>query len=41
MTALHLTIDLVRRGGTISIIGVYGGMLDPMQDSAIKILLRP
>ena len=28
--ALHLAIDLVRRGGTISLIGVYGGMADPM-----------
>jgi threonine dehydrogenase-like Zn-dependent dehydrogenase len=30
LTALHMAIDLVRRGGTVSIIGVYGGMLDPM-----------
>ncbi|HET9138335.1 zinc-dependent alcohol dehydrogenase [Actinophytocola sp.] len=28
--ALRLAIDVVRRGGTISIIGVYTGMLDPM-----------
>jgi threonine dehydrogenase-like Zn-dependent dehydrogenase len=28
--ALHLAIDIVRRGGTISVIGVYGGMADPM-----------
>ncbi|HEX2290370.1 MAG TPA: zinc-dependent alcohol dehydrogenase [Pseudonocardiaceae bacterium] len=28
--ALRVAIDLVRRGGTISIIGVYGGMLDPL-----------
>ncbi len=28
--ALHLAIDLVRRGGTISVSGVYGGMADPM-----------
>ena len=28
--ALHLAVDLVRRGGTISIIGVYGGMADPL-----------
>ncbi|MEZ5140083.1 MAG: zinc-dependent alcohol dehydrogenase [Acidimicrobiales bacterium] len=28
--ALHLAIDAVRRGGTISIIGVYGGAADPM-----------
>jgi threonine dehydrogenase-like Zn-dependent dehydrogenase len=30
MSALHLAIELVRRGGTISLIGVYGGMADPM-----------
>ena len=30
LAALHTAIDLVRRGGTISIIGVYGGMADPM-----------
>ena len=30
LSALHLAIDLVRRGGTISIVGVYGGMADPM-----------
>jgi threonine dehydrogenase-like Zn-dependent dehydrogenase len=28
--ALYLAIDLVRRGGTISLSGVYGGMADPM-----------
>jgi threonine dehydrogenase-like Zn-dependent dehydrogenase len=28
--ALHLAIDVVRRGGTISISGVYGGMADPL-----------
>jgi threonine dehydrogenase-like Zn-dependent dehydrogenase len=28
--ALRLAIDIVRRGGTISIVGVYGGMLDPL-----------
>jgi hypothetical protein len=28
--ALHLAIDVVRRGGTLSIIGVYGGMADPL-----------
>jgi threonine dehydrogenase-like Zn-dependent dehydrogenase len=28
--ALHAAIDIVRRGGTISVIGVYGGMLDPL-----------
>jgi threonine dehydrogenase-like Zn-dependent dehydrogenase len=30
LTAFHLAIDLVRRGGTISLIGVYGGMADPL-----------
>jgi threonine dehydrogenase-like Zn-dependent dehydrogenase len=28
--ALHAAIDIVRRGGTISIIGVYGGTADPL-----------
>ncbi|MFP8883983.1 zinc-dependent alcohol dehydrogenase [Streptomyces mangrovi] len=30
LAALQLAIDAVRRGGTISIIGVYGGMTDPL-----------
>jgi threonine dehydrogenase-like Zn-dependent dehydrogenase len=30
LAALHMAIELVRRGGTISLIGVYGGMTDPM-----------
>ena len=30
MAALHMAIELVRRGGTISVIGVYGGMTDPL-----------
>ncbi len=30
LAALHLAIDAVRRGGTISVIGVYGGMTDPL-----------
>jgi threonine dehydrogenase-like Zn-dependent dehydrogenase len=30
LRALHLAIEIVRRGGTLSVIGVYGGMLDPM-----------
>lgn len=30
LAALHSAIDLVRRGGTISLAGVYGGMADPM-----------
>ncbi|GGS43811.1 MULTISPECIES: zinc-dependent alcohol dehydrogenase [Actinokineospora] len=28
--ALRLAIDVVRRGGTISVVGVYGGMADPL-----------
>lgn len=30
LAALHTAIELVRRGGTISVVGVYGGMADPM-----------
>jgi threonine dehydrogenase-like Zn-dependent dehydrogenase len=30
LAALYTAIDLVRRGGTISLVGVYGGMADPM-----------
>jgi len=30
LAALHLAIDLVRRGGTVSLVGVYGGQADPM-----------
>jgi len=30
LSALHVAIDVARRGGTISVIGVYGGMADPM-----------
>ncbi|WP_436698148.1 alcohol dehydrogenase catalytic domain-containing protein [Nocardioides sp. BYT-33-1] len=30
LAALHLAIDAVRRGGTVSVIGVYGGPMDPM-----------
>ncbi|HYF26174.1 MAG TPA: zinc-dependent alcohol dehydrogenase [Baekduia sp.] len=30
LAALHSSIDLVRRGGTISLSGVYGGMASPM-----------
>lgn len=30
LTVLHQSIDLVRRGGTISLSGVYGGMADPL-----------
>ncbi len=30
MAALYTAIDAVRRGGTLSIVGVYGGQTDPM-----------
>ena len=30
LSVLHLAIDTVRRGGTISLSGVYGGSADPM-----------
>jgi len=30
LSAFHLAIELVRRGGTISLSGVYGGMTDPL-----------
>jgi S-(hydroxymethyl)glutathione dehydrogenase/alcohol dehydrogenase len=30
MSAIYTAIDAVRRGGTISLIGVYGGQTDPM-----------
>ncbi|BBX20524.1 glutathione-dependent formaldehyde dehydrogenase [Mycolicibacterium duvalii] len=30
LDALYSAIDCVRRGGTVSLIGVYGGMADPM-----------
>ncbi|EIE98342.1 zinc-dependent alcohol dehydrogenase [Saccharomonospora glauca] len=30
LAALHTAIDAVRRGGTISLSGVYGGMVDPL-----------
>jgi threonine dehydrogenase-like Zn-dependent dehydrogenase len=30
LTALHSAFDAVRRGGTVSIVGVYGGAADPM-----------
>ncbi len=30
LNAFYLAIDIVRRGGTISVIGVYGGMADPL-----------
>jgi threonine dehydrogenase-like Zn-dependent dehydrogenase len=30
MSALYLAIDAVRRGGTVSISGVYGGAIDPL-----------
>jgi threonine dehydrogenase-like Zn-dependent dehydrogenase len=30
LTALYTAIDVVRRGGTVSVIGVYGGAADPL-----------
>nr|WP_272902529.1 zinc-dependent alcohol dehydrogenase [Brevibacterium daeguense] len=30
LAALHSSIDLVRRGGTVSLSGIYGGQADPM-----------
>jgi len=30
LAALHSAVDIVRRGGTVSVIGVYGGTADPM-----------
>jgi threonine dehydrogenase-like Zn-dependent dehydrogenase len=30
LTALHAAVDLVRRGGTVSVSGVYGGAVSPM-----------
>jgi threonine dehydrogenase-like Zn-dependent dehydrogenase len=30
LAALHAAIDIVRRGGTVSLIGVYGGAADPL-----------
>ncbi|WP_408898236.1 alcohol dehydrogenase catalytic domain-containing protein [Nocardioides sp. R1-1] len=30
LAALHLAIHAVRRGGTVSVVGVYGGPMDPM-----------
>jgi threonine dehydrogenase-like Zn-dependent dehydrogenase len=30
LAALHLAVDTVRRGGTISLVGVYGGQADPL-----------
>jgi len=30
LSALHMALDLVRRGGTVSVSGVYAGVADPM-----------
>ncbi|MBD0841297.1 zinc-dependent alcohol dehydrogenase [Streptomyces sp. TRM68416] len=30
LAALYTAIDLVRRGGTLSLVGIYGGMADPL-----------
>jgi len=35
LAALYSAIDIVRRGGTISLSGVYGGMADPMPMMAL------
>jgi threonine dehydrogenase-like Zn-dependent dehydrogenase len=35
LSALHAAIDTVRRGGTLSIVGVYGGQLDPLPMMAL------
>jgi threonine dehydrogenase-like Zn-dependent dehydrogenase len=47
--ALRIAIDAVRRGGTISLSGVYGGMADPQayagfqatKNGTAKVLLKP
>ncbi len=44
MAALNNAIDAVRRGGTVSIVGVYGGMADPFPmlrifDKGIKLAM--
>lgn len=35
LAALHMAMDAVGRGGTVSIVGVYGGMADPMPMMAL------
>jgi threonine dehydrogenase-like Zn-dependent dehydrogenase len=30
LEALYSAVDIVRRGGTVPLIGVYGGMADPL-----------
>ena len=30
LAALRLAVDAVQRGGTVSLVGVYGGMADPL-----------
>ena len=37
LSALHEAIDLVRRGGTISISGVYGGAASPMPGASYMV----
>ena len=34
LAALYSAIEIVRRGGTISLSGVYGGAADPLPDAA-------
>jgi threonine dehydrogenase-like Zn-dependent dehydrogenase len=46
LAALRLAIDVVRRGGTISLSGVYGGMADPLPmltifDKQIQLRMGP
>jgi threonine dehydrogenase-like Zn-dependent dehydrogenase len=35
LSALYSAIDIVRRGGTISLVGVYGGAVDPLPMMAL------
>jgi threonine dehydrogenase-like Zn-dependent dehydrogenase len=46
LDAFYSAIDIVRRGGTISLIGVYGGMADPLPmltlfDKQIRLRMGP
>jgi len=36
LSVFYSAIDTVRRGGTISLIGVYGGMADPTHADALR-----
>jgi threonine dehydrogenase-like Zn-dependent dehydrogenase len=35
LSALYSAIDIVRRGGTVSLVGVYGGAVDPLPMMAL------